>query len=99
MVQISAILATLAACTSFVEAHPGQSMASKRAELWERNNYIRSLENTDLVHCAKSLTARGAVQKTVERREDMLKVLRRKRGLSETGKPIMKPQTLRFTAS
>jgi len=97
MVQFSAVLAALAACISFVEAHPGQSMASKRAELQERNNYIRSLENTDLVHCAKSLNARGEVQKTVERREEMLKVLRRKRGLSETGRPILTPHEPRFT--
>jgi hypothetical protein len=91
MVQISAVLAALAACASFVEAHPGQSMASKRAELRERNNYIRSLENTDLVHCAGSLTARGEVQKIVKRREEMLKTLRRKRGLSETGRPMPTP--------
>jgi len=86
MVQLSGVLAALAAGASLVQAHPGESMAQKRAELNLRNHYIRSLENTDLVHCAGKLAARGEVQNTVERREALLKTLRQKRGLSDDGK-------------
>jgi hypothetical protein len=79
------MLVALAAGASLVQAHPGDTQAQKRAEMNARNEYIRSLENTDLVHCAGKLAARGEVQKTVERREAILKTLRRKRGLSEHG--------------
>jgi len=66
--------------------HPGQSLKSKRAELHARAKYISSLENTDLAHCAASLAKEGTVQRTVERRSEMLKALRKERGLEEEGK-------------
>ena len=91
MVHLSGILAALVASTSLVQAHPGESQAQKRAEMDLRNKYIRSMEKSDLVHCAGKLTALGEVQKTVERRETILKTLRRKRGLSEQGKLATTP--------
>ena len=91
MVQFSSILAALVASTSVVQAHPGESHAQKTAEMDRRNDYIRSMENTDLVHCKGKLVARGEVQSTVERRETILKTLRRERGLSENGKLIITP--------
>src|ERR1700712_1309984 len=88
MVQLSGMLVALAAGASIVQAHPGDTQAQKRAEMDARNVYIRSLEKTDLVHCAAKLAARGEVQRTVERREALLKTLRKKRGLSVDGMKI-----------
>ena len=61
-----------------VAAHPGQSEPSKRAEAEARRAYLRSLENTDLAHCASKLAARGFVERAIARRkETMLKIRKR----------------------
>jgi hypothetical protein len=86
MVQLNRIIAAAIAGATIVYGHPGQSHASKRAELRARSDYISSLAQTDLVHCVKKLAARGEVEQTVERRSEMLKVLRMKRGLDVNGK-------------
>ena len=63
-------LAAAAAAISIspINAHPGESWQQKRAEAKARGDYLASLENTDLAHCKSSLTSRGVVERTIERR-------------------------------
>lgn len=66
---------------SVVSGHPGQSEHSKRAEAEARGAYLRSLENTDLAHCAPQLAARGIVERVVSRRQDALMDIRKRSGI------------------
>jgi hypothetical protein len=61
----------------FILAHPGHDIkqeASVRAKLLEDNK-------RDISHCATKLTARGFDQQTIERRVEILRTEREKRGL------------------
>jgi hypothetical protein len=70
---------------SFVHGHPGESKEEKLREIRERSEYLATLENTDVAHCAPKLAKRGDLDKTVERRQNILRQLRRERGLDVEG--------------
>jgi hypothetical protein len=63
--------------------HPGHDPTE---EIRERSEYLATLEHTDLANCAPKLRKRGDLDKTVERRQNMLKELRRERGLDVEGR-------------
>ncbi|KAF2403110.1 aromatic compound dioxygenase [Trichodelitschia bisporula] len=69
-------------------AHPGHDGT---AEMRERAAYMATLEKSDLVHCASKLASRGEMQRTVERRREMLRHLRQKRGLDPDA-PHLRPR-------
>jgi hypothetical protein len=70
---------------SAVAAHPGQSELSKRAEAEARRVYLRSLENTDLAHCAPKLAARGVVERAIARRKETLLKIRKRSFIEQQG--------------
>jgi hypothetical protein len=65
------LVAVIISC-GVVQAHPGESLKSKRAEAKYRADYLASLENTDLAHCAGSLASRGVVERTIHRRRSIV---------------------------
>jgi len=73
----------LAAMASFASCHPGHDATQ---EIRERSEYLASLENVDIAHCASKLAKRGHMDQTIERRRNMLKDLRVRRGLDVEGK-------------
>jgi hypothetical protein len=90
MVKLFFYTAALAAAT-LVQAHPGQSEESLRAELEAVNAYIGTLDNANLANCVPKFTKRGLdgqnqLQTVVNRRLDKVKALRRDLGLAEDGK-------------
>lgn len=85
MAPISTLFLNLLAI-GIVAAHPGQAQAEKRAKIKARADYLASLQNSDLVHCVDQLAKRGHVERTIERRNGILKDLRKRRGLSEDGR-------------
>lgn len=84
MVKISNLAAAIFVAQGVVFAHPGQTVAEKRAELKVRSDYIRGLEKQNLAHCAKKLTKRG-LEAISERRIQTLNEIRRSKGLEQTG--------------
>jgi hypothetical protein len=70
---------------SFANGHPGESTEEKLREIRERAEYLATLENTDVAHCAPKLAKRGDLDKTVERRQNILRLLRLERGLDVEG--------------
>ena len=76
MKPLSLAAATLIA-SIIVQAHPGHDI---KQEIAER---ARLLENSkrDITHCSAKLKARGVEQRTIERRSEILRAEREKRGL------------------
>jgi hypothetical protein len=66
-------------------AHPGQDKLSRGAEAAARREYLSSLDNTDLAHCAQKLAIRGVVERTVMRRKHTLAALRKRIGVPVEG--------------
>jgi hypothetical protein len=90
--------AFLAVTTSIIQAHPRASDSDLRAEVEARNRYLETLENKNLLHCAKKLDKRDGngptgIETIAQRRISKVKALRRKLGLNEDGK-YYKPQVL-----
>jgi hypothetical protein len=88
MVNFAHWVTVVIAAHEAVYAHPGQSLAEKKAELKIRSDYIRSLEKQDLAHCAKRLKKRGHVQAMSERRIQTLNEIRTFKDLDATGKQL-----------
>jgi hypothetical protein len=63
--------------------HPGHDPTE---EIRERSAYLATLENVDLSNCAPKLHKRGDLDRTVERRQNILRNLRRERGLDVEGR-------------
>jgi hypothetical protein len=75
-------LAATCMLSTFVNGHPGHDPTQ---EIRERSEYLATLENADIAHCAPKLAKRGDMDKTVERRQAMLRKLRRQKGIDVDG--------------
>jgi hypothetical protein len=83
MTNYNFLLAILAAMP-FAQCHPGQSKVQLLAELSLRNAYISQMPNKNLAHCQPKLLKRDQ-ESMVERRSNVLKAVRRQKGLDENG--------------
>jgi hypothetical protein len=83
----SAVIAGLLGLASIAAAHPGHD---HKAEAAERRHFMRNapVQSRSLSQCASKLKARGIEAKNVARRQNAVKHIRRRRGLS-TGRSIM----------
>jgi hypothetical protein len=91
MINFITIGIALLRVVTIVMAHPGATDEELRAELKVRNDYIASLENNNLLHCAKILNKRDGsgsneLESIANRRMRKVKALRRDLGLSEDGR-------------
>jgi hypothetical protein len=96
---LSLALLALASIVAFINAHPGETVKDKRAEAKVRSDYIASLENTDLAHCAGTLSARGVLERTIERRRLMVDNLRVSEERSNSVSPCSHIQRLSLTSN
>ncbi|KAF2839091.1 aromatic compound dioxygenase [Patellaria atrata CBS 101060] len=71
-----ALAAALLSSTSF--AHPGHDHKHEAAQ---RREYIESLEQKDLGHCAETLMANGHYERAIKRRAETVARLRREAGI------------------
>ena len=95
MVQLSSALAVgLLGLSSVVSAHPGHDV---KAEAAERAAFVKgsSLHTRSLSQCASKLKARGLESRNVLRREQTVKHLRRRRGISSSMHPPIDTLTIR----
>ncbi|OOQ82041.1 extracellular dioxygenase [Penicillium brasilianum] len=77
----SAVTAGLLGLASIVAAHPGHDHTAEAAE---RRHFMRNapIQSRSLSQCASKLKARGLEAKNVARRQNAVKQIRRRRGLS-----------------
>lgn len=77
----SAVTAGLLGLASVVAAHPGHDHTAEAAE---RRHFMRNapIQSRSLSQCASKLKARGLEAKNVARRQNAVKQIRRRRGLS-----------------
>lgn len=80
----SAVTAGLIGLASIAAAHPGHD---HQAEAAERRHFMRNapIQSRSLSQCASKLKARGIEAKNVARRQNAVKQIRRRRGLSTGG--------------
>ncbi|KAL4804045.1 Intradiol ring-cleavage dioxygenase [Aspergillus unguis] len=78
MVQLSTLLAGAAGLATIVSAHPGHDV---KAEAAERAAAVKHIRARNVNACADQLHARGVEAANVARRDNMLKKIRKARGL------------------
>ena len=77
-----AALAAFASLFANTGAHPGED---HHEELMQRAEWLKQVERRDLSHCAEKLKARGMPAQLQAMRNEMVKEMRVKRGLSASG--------------
>jgi hypothetical protein len=68
-------LAAILASSSLVSGHPGESEEVLRSEAHARADYLATLKNTNLAHCAGKLGSKGVVKRAIERRQQLARQL------------------------